>query len=71
MDMQQHYKSSPVVAVEGRAAIKPQHQQQLSPPKPQPLTTATTPSSTISLADIDPKSVPEHLKIEGSDWFAL
>lgn len=53
-----------------------QQQQQFSPPKPQlPPPSSTTPlppsTTTISLADIDPKTVPEHLKLEGMDWFAL
>jgi hypothetical protein len=50
------------------------HQQHSSPPKPQQLITNTNTNmlpATISLADIDPNSIPANYKIEVLDWFAL
>lgn len=63
-------------------AIKPSqqspspHQYNRSPPKPQQLVQTSNGDSnmvptTISLADIDPHSLPDSLKMEGLDWFAL
>ncbi|KAI9486748.1 MAG: WD40-repeat-containing domain protein [Benjaminiella poitrasii] len=34
-------------------------------------TTANSTPLTVSLNDIDPSSVPDNMKIEGNDWFAL
>jgi glucose repression regulatory protein TUP1 len=42
---------------------------QQSPPKPQAL--VQSPPASISLADIDPNSLPDNLKLEGLDWFTL
>ncbi|KAI8386923.1 WD40-repeat-containing domain protein [Blakeslea trispora] len=39
------------------------------PPPPPP--SQTTPSQNMPLNDIDPETVPDNMKVEGSDWFAL
>lgn len=78
---QQPYPNGGYNKLENRA-IKPlqqspsPHQYNRSPPKPQQHVQTTNGTNnisppTISLADIDPNSLPDNLKIEGLDWFAL
>lgn len=81
MDSQKQQQYGGYNKLENRAITPSQqspspHQYNRSPPKPQQLVQALNGANnmvptTISLADIDPHSLPDSLKMEGLDWFAL